>query len=214
MSAYRKFFGSVPPFGCDDNALVFDAALLDLLLIQRDDELRLLMEARAQSQIDRLQAMPPLLRQVVAEIRLRLPRAVCTIAGVADAVGMSERSLRRHLQAEGRSFQTLLSQVRHEQALAYLRDPALSVLEVALLLGYAEQSAFSAAFRSWTGCSPREYQREVRTRATSAPVAYASAPCCDISVLRDQASRSPARLHRLLRGRRRHGCGKCAGTWG
>jgi AraC-like DNA-binding protein len=159
VSDYLDFFGCRPAFGCNDNALVFEAALLDVPLMQHDDELRRLMEARAQDQIHRLQAMSPLLRQVVAEIRQRLPRAACSVSAVAEALGMSERSLRRHLQADGHSFQHLLNQVRYEQARAYLRDPALTVLEVALLLGYAEQSAFSTAFRAWSGCSPREYQR-------------------------------------------------------
>ncbi len=166
--AYTEFFGVRPDFECDDNALVFDAALLDVPLMQHDDELRGLMEARAQSQIDQLQAMSPLLRQVVAEIRQRLPRGLCTTAAVAESVGMSERSLRRHLQAESHNFQSVLNQVRYEQAQAYLRDPSLSVVEVALLLGYAEQSAFSAAFRAWSGCSPREYQRAQRPPAVDA----------------------------------------------
>ncbi|WP_169577421.1 AraC family transcriptional regulator [Sinimarinibacterium sp. CAU 1509] len=168
LGAYTEFFGIRPDFDCDDNALVFDAALLEVPLVQHDDELRQLMEARAQSQIDQLQAMSPLLRQVVSEIRQRLPRGECSIAAVAASVGMSERSLRRHLQAEGGNFQSVLNQVRYEQAKAYLRDPGLSVVEVALLLGYAEQSAFSAAFRGWSGCSPREYQRTQRTPALDA----------------------------------------------
>lgn len=165
VAGYRAFFGCVPQFGCADNALVFDAALLDVPLILHDDDLRRLMEARAERQIAQLQTLPPLQRQVVAQIRQRLPGGSCTVTDVAGALGLSERSLRRHLQLQGSSFQALLSRVRREQAEVYLRDPALSVLDVALLLGYAEQSAFSAAFRGWVGCSPREYQRRIRAAA-------------------------------------------------
>ncbi|MDD3765063.1 MAG: AraC family transcriptional regulator [Nevskiales bacterium] len=170
---YVRFFGCAPRFGCDDNAVVFDAALLELPLIQHDDELRRLMESRAQRQIEQLQATSPLLRRVVAEIRQRLPRGACAAAAVAEALAMSERSLRRHLQAEGRTFQALLAEVRHEQALALLRDPALTVLDVALLLGYAEQSAFSAAFRGWTGMTPRQHRQACRT-ADAAPAGRGS----------------------------------------
>src|SRR5262249_49506327 len=46
---------------------------------------------------------------------------------------------------------------RIEHAKALLRDR--SVTEVALAVGFAETSSFSAAFRRMTGATPREYQR-------------------------------------------------------
>ncbi|MFX8067372.1 AraC family transcriptional regulator, partial [Acinetobacter baumannii] len=42
---------------------------------------------------------------------------------------------------------------------AYLRDPQLDLAEVALLLGYSEQSAFTRAFRQWTGLAPSQWRR-------------------------------------------------------
>ena len=49
----------------------------------------------------------------------------------------------------------LLDELRQELAEGYLRQPNLSVDEVAFLLGYSERSAFHRAFRRWTGRAPR-----------------------------------------------------------
>jgi AraC-like DNA-binding protein len=78
------------------------------------------------------------------------------IAVVAKRLGMSARKLQGLLQAEGTSFQELLDDARSTLAREYLRDPDLSIAEVAYMLGYSEPSAFTRAFRRWTGRSPRE----------------------------------------------------------
>ena len=66
----------------------------------------------------------------------------------------------RRLQAEGTSFRKLVDDVRREMARSYLSDPELGLAQVAYLLGYADQSAFSNSFRRWTGQSPRRFRSE------------------------------------------------------
>jgi AraC-like DNA-binding protein len=70
------------------------------------------------------------------------------------------RTLRRHLVAEGTSFQELRDEVREQLAVELLGDLGLSVTEVARRLGYAETSAFSHAFKRWRGVSPRTFQQQ------------------------------------------------------
>ena len=81
-------------------------------------------------------------------------------AGVADGLGLSDRTLRRRLAAEGTSFQVLLDQVRSSLARQLLDSGALSVEEVALRLGYAEASSFIGAHRRWHGTTPTGRSRE------------------------------------------------------
>jgi len=71
---------------------------------------------------------------------------------VAAAAGLSERTLRRRLAAEGTAYQRLLDEVRETLALELLG--ALPVQDVAVRLGYAEASSFILAFRRWTGRTP------------------------------------------------------------
>lgn len=70
---------------------------------------------------------------------------------VATRLGKSSRTLQRELQAEGRSFKEVVDATRLDLARRYLADPALTLTETAFLLGYSELSAFSRAFRRWTG---------------------------------------------------------------
>ncbi len=79
---------------------------------------------------------------------------------VATELGMSERTLVRHLAEMGTSFTETLKKLRHELALKYISQPELSLTQIAFLLGYSNQSAFSAAFKRTTGLTPRE----MRTR--------------------------------------------------
>lgn len=83
-------------------------------------------------------------------------------AAVAAAFGLAERSLRRRLSQEGRSFRTLLEEVRFSKA-RQLLEAALPVDEVARQLGYAESAAFIHAFQRWAGQSPAAWRRQQRT---------------------------------------------------
>jgi AraC-like DNA-binding protein len=78
---------------------------------------------------------------------------------VARKLGMSPRNLQRHLAAEGTSFKDLLNEGRITLARNYVAEGRLSVTEIAFLLGFADTSTFSRAFKRWTGKSPREYTR-------------------------------------------------------
>jgi AraC-like DNA-binding protein len=73
---------------------------------------------------------------------------------IAQSLFMSCRTLSRKLNARGTNYSQLLEAVRRELAERYIADPALTIGEIAFLLGFSEQSAFSRAFRRWTGQPP------------------------------------------------------------
>lgn len=71
----------------------------------------------------------------------------------------SESSLRRQLEREGYSYQTIKHEVRKALAFEHLDNPALSITEIAIRCGFQEPSAFHRAFRQWTGMSPGRYRQ-------------------------------------------------------
>jgi AraC-like DNA-binding protein len=83
-------------------------------------------------------------------------------AEVAAAFGMSERSLRRQLDAESSSFRGLVDEVRADKARHLLAGAGMSVEAVARQLGYAEPASFIRAFQRWTGATPAAYRRQAR----------------------------------------------------
>jgi AraC-like DNA-binding protein len=162
LTEYERFFGCPLRFDAADNALSFEVTLLATPLIQHDDQLRGLMEQQAREQLRQIQGTQ-LTPRVIAAIRRCLPQRAPAAAEIARALGLSERSLRRHLHTEGSSFGDLVIRLRHELALHYLAEPDLGLAEIALLLGYSELSSFTAAFKSWTGVPPREYRQRHST---------------------------------------------------
>jgi len=86
-----------------------------------------------------------------------LPDGAPSKPAIARALGMSARNLQRHLAAEGTSFKALLNEARVSLARGYVDEGRLSVTEIAFVLGFADTSTFSRAFKRWTGLSPREY---------------------------------------------------------
>jgi AraC-like DNA-binding protein len=72
------------------------------------------------------------------------------------SLGMSERTLARKLADEGLNFTEILQQLRRDLAVRYLDDRKLHVSKIAWLLGFHEVSAFTHAFKGWTGKTPSQ----------------------------------------------------------
>jgi AraC-like DNA-binding protein len=82
-----------------------------------------------------------------------------TADGVAAQFNMSNRTLRRRLQEEETSYQEILDDVRADLARHYLTKEKREIDEVAFLLGFSDPSAFTKAFRRWTGQTPADFVR-------------------------------------------------------
>lgn len=83
-----------------------------------------------------------------------LPSGHISDEKVARALSMSVRSLQRKLQQAQTTFRKILDQTREDLARQYIRDNKLNLTEIAFLLGFSEHSAFSRAFKRWTGQTP------------------------------------------------------------
>jgi AraC-like DNA-binding protein len=101
-----------------------------------------------------------LITRVKSAIAKDLPSGSPSDDFIAKAVCMTPRTLQRRLAAEGTSFSKLRDAVRRELAEQYIADPSQSLSEISYLLGFSELSAFSRAFRRWTGASPKAYREK------------------------------------------------------
>jgi AraC-like DNA-binding protein len=77
---------------------------------------------------------------------------------VAETLFMSNRNLQRKLEAQGTTFKTILTDLRKELATKYIKDTQLTLTEISFMLGFSEMSAFSRAFKQWTGESPKAHR--------------------------------------------------------
>jgi AraC-like DNA-binding protein len=96
-----------------------------------------------------------------AAIRLMLIQsasALLNISQAAERLHLTERTLRRRLEAEATTFRTICDEVRNLLAHKYLSNTALSVTEIAYLLSYTEPVNFRRAFARWNGMTPGQYR--------------------------------------------------------
>jgi AraC-like DNA-binding protein len=77
---------------------------------------------------------------------------------IARQLGVTPRTLQRRLAAEGTTYDDLRDEARKQAAETFLADPALSIAEIAYLLGYAEPTAFHRAFRRWHQMTPQAFR--------------------------------------------------------
>ncbi len=133
----------------------FPADASDAKVVSSDAFLHRLCVDACEEALSRLRrGRPSVISAVENLIAELLPNGKITHNAVAEKLGMSPRSLLRHLAAERSSFSALVGGVRLALAKQYLEANRLSVSETAWLLGYAEVSTFTRAFRRWTGSLP------------------------------------------------------------
>lgn len=160
LRPYEDFFGGVVRFGQPTTRVVLSARDLALPLRGADAALLALLDAQAEALLQQVAAVSEpvgVWRQALVGL-IRGGRT--QVADLAHSLQISPRSLQRRLAEQGHSFQSLLAQTRQQLAEAYLADPSVELAEVALLLGYSEQSAFTRAFRQWTGMPPLQWRRQ------------------------------------------------------
>ncbi len=158
ISEHLRVFGPSVCFDQPNNELALESAYLDQPIAAADEELLRVVERYAQRLLGRIQPatewsskVAELLSRNLCDGRLSLPR-------VARLLGLGQRSLQGRLKEEGTTYQAVLDNVRRQLAQAYLEEDALSLAEIAFLLGFADQSAFNHAFRRWTGDSPIRFR--------------------------------------------------------
>ena len=162
VSHYTAFFDVPVHFGRRMSALVFHPSALSRSNPRADPELgrfiqrhldRLIAHRDARTESDDMAR----LRAAVAH---NATRGDFTTQGLARRMAMSARSLQRLLSAHATTASALLQETRTAHARQLLRDPRLSIDEVAVLLGFSSERSFRRAFQRATGQTPAEVRRD------------------------------------------------------
>lgn len=77
---------------------------------------------------------------------------------IANAIGLSPRTLQRHLNKAGTTYSDLVQEVRFGNATSLLKKDNMKLLDIAYELGYSDPAHFTRAFHRMAGLSPREYR--------------------------------------------------------
>lgn len=160
LKEYEDYFQCPVFFEQAETIIRLEAATLLQPLLTADPAMLTLLEEQADSLLARLPTQSPLVDEVRRRIGRLLPESNPKISVVADTMRLSVRTLQRQLSDAGTSYLQEVAAVRRELAERYLRETNLALVDVALLLGYSEQSAFTRSFIRWTGMSPLDFRRQ------------------------------------------------------
>jgi AraC-like DNA-binding protein len=154
---YERFFDCPVRYDAPHSTLVMTRLSWEAPLERSEPRLRDILQRHADTLMAAVRHDDGL-APVRTEIQRQLPNGAPKLGTVAKALAMSARTLQCRLQEHGTSFQALVDEERAAAARAYLSDARLGLDEIAFLLGYSEASAFSRAFKRWTGRTPQGYR--------------------------------------------------------
>ncbi len=155
---YFALFKAPVRFSADRDSMTFSFPDVDRYLMGANSQLARLND---QVMIEYLAKLDKddIINRVTAAVADMLPSGSVVDEKIAATLNMSVRSLQRRLKEAGTTFRTILDTVRKDLASTYVHDPDIELAEVAFLLGFSDQSAFSRAFKRWTGNPPSEVRK-------------------------------------------------------
>ena len=163
---HRLLFGCPVHFGMDTNSVVLPASALDQPVPLADSRLRRYSREQPLAFALNAKANAKNVRLVITRL---LHGGACTAAAVAAELGISRRTLTRHLAAGGDRFTGILAQVRLELARQYLASRSLSMTQISELLGFATSSSFSRWYVQHARVAPSRW-RPAHPRADQLPL--------------------------------------------
>lgn len=159
VAAYRGVFGITPLFNRPRMGISIERAMLDSWRSGGSSQLRQIAETYLR------QISPPQQKSFTVRVsgvaRSLLRGRECTPEQAARALGVHPRTLQRRLQAEGMTFERIKDDVRRTTAEALLAQPSVSLSQIALMLDYADSSAFSRSSRRWFGEAPTAVRKRL-----------------------------------------------------
>jgi len=154
------FFRTDVNFDVDVDSITIARADADSELISANKQIALMHDEMLMKYLVTIKK-GDIVQQVQSIILENLPDGQVTDKLVATELNLSERSMQRRLKEHKTTFRALLDGVREMVAKQYIENPVNRMSDIAFLIGFSEQSAFSRAFKKWTGKTPVQYRASI-----------------------------------------------------
>ncbi len=149
---YEKLFRCPVYFDQPEDSITFHAGDMDRGILSASEHVACVLDDMAARQLAELSGrFSAQVRKCLAD---QFSLGQISKQRTASLMHMTERTLLRRLRDEGTTFRDVLDNLREELAYKYMRCPTTTLDEVSLKLGFSDASAFSRAFKRWTGNRP------------------------------------------------------------
>ncbi|SHU43401.1 AraC family transcriptional regulator [Mycobacteroides abscessus] len=162
-SDYHSMFQAAAEFDCGAMGVVVDAAHIDAPFLRTEEEITTLLDRPEEILFGSkgYQQLPDRISRIISSgIGQRIP----TVDEIAQALSLTTSSLQRTLRTEfGTSVREIRDATLRDEAIRSLKGGSESLTDLSARLGFSEASAFTRAFRRWTGASPAQYRDGARS---------------------------------------------------
>jgi AraC-like DNA-binding protein len=155
---YARVFEGTERFQQPFTEILFDRALMNAASPYKDEDLHNAIRSIAERRVLRLTQRTPFSVRVRELLAQQAPSTRADMQTVARQLGLSVRSLRRRLSAEGKTYSAVANEALAIVAQQLLRDTQRTIQETAYEMGFSDTSAFHRAFKHWTGTTPRAFR--------------------------------------------------------
>ena len=155
---YKTLSNNSIEFDAIDNTLTFSKKSMAIPLKSADNIGQDILVEKCKKDLDDIEQNSPLITRTIEIIITHLSTPP-SLSFVANALEISERTLRRRLSEENISYRDLVKNIRHEKAIYFLQNTQLRIENIASELGYRETSNFRRAFKNVTGVTPRDWRK-------------------------------------------------------
>ena len=157
---YEKAFQCPIFFQQKQNAITYRSSDLEMRTAKADASINKFLVERVEEETRGIEvSSSSIVMDVEQLIRDALPSGIPSVARLSKHMGMSNRTLTRRLAESDLTFRDLIKKAQTDIAKDLLRNTDSTMGEIAFQTGFSEQSAFSRAFKRWTGQSPAEFRK-------------------------------------------------------
>jgi AraC-like DNA-binding protein len=165
VNEYERVFRCRPVVKSRKNAITFDMSFWSEPVITANYELQNFLKDKMTAALNAVKKKERLSDKINRYLISNAYLGILSLEETAANFNMSPRTLQRRLKEEEVSFQQLADSARQYLAVQALRQDKYTVKEIAYMMGYNELSAFSRAFKRWTGNSPESYRLNYSARS-------------------------------------------------
>lgn len=159
LESYHQAFACPVFFNQPQNTIVYKTNDLNTRTAKADASIHKFLMERVEEETKGIETSSI---KIAADVELlikdALPSGIPSIHQIGEHIGMSSRTLNRRLSENGITFRELVKKTQESISKSLLKNSSFTINEIAFQTGFSEQSAFSRAFKRWTGQSPLEYR--------------------------------------------------------